>query len=125
MVKTIISTICVALLLTVGAIFENHFVHKQFYELNSVFVCLYEKIDDKTATQDDVYATQKSWLNKKRVLHIFIPHNEIKEIDLWLSESATLVRDQKWEDAISKVEVLIELSEQIPKTFSVSLENIL
>jgi hypothetical protein len=125
MVKTIISTICVALLLTAGAIFENNFVHKQFDELNSVFVCLYEKIDDKTATQDDVYATQKSWLNKKRVLHIFIPHNEIKEIDLWLSESATLVRDQKWEDAISKVEVLIELSEQIPKTFSVSLENIL
>ena len=51
-------------------------------------------------------------LAKKKVLHIFIPHNEIKEIDLWLSESATLVRDKEWKDAISKIEVLIELSEQ-------------
>ena len=66
MVKTIISTICVALILTAGAIYENHFINKQFDELNGVFVCLYEKIDDKTATQDDVYATQKSWLNKRK-----------------------------------------------------------
>ena len=125
MVKTIISTICVALLLTAGAIFENHFVHKQFDELNSVFVCLYEKIDDKTATQDDVYATQKSWLNKKRVLHIFIPHNEIKEIDLWIGESCTLIENKKFEDALSKLDVVMELIEQIPKTFALRIENIL
>ena len=85
---------------------------------------LYEKVDDKTAVEDDVYAVQKNWLDKKRYLHIFIPHNEIKEIDLWLAESVKLVRDEKWEDALSKIEVLRELAEQIPKTFAVTLENI-
>jgi hypothetical protein len=75
--------------------------------------------------EDDVYAVQKNWLDKKRVLHIFIPHNEIKEVDLWLSESATLVRDKEWKDAISKIEVLKELAEQIPKTFLIAWENIL
>ena len=68
---------------------------------------------------------QKNWLEKKKALHIFIPHNDIKEVDLWLAESATLVRDEKWDDAISKIEVLKELSEQIPKTFTLSWENIL
>ena len=112
-------------MLVVGSFYEQHFVKKQFNELHGVLTVLYQKIDDETATQDDVYAVQKNWLNKKKYLHIFIPHNDIKEIDLWLSESATLVRDKEWNDAISKIEVLIELTEQIPKTFILSWENVL
>ena len=125
LVKTIISILVVASMLIVGSIYEHNFVNKQFNEFNQVLVVLYDKIDNETATQDDVYAVQKNWLSKKKVLHIYIPHNEIKEIDLWLSESATLVRDKEWKEAISKIEVLIELSEQIPKTFILSWENIL
>ena len=83
------------------------------------------KVDEHTATPDDVYAVQKNWLEKKKSLHTIIPHTEIKEVDLWISEAVTLVRDKEWEDAISKIEVLIELSEQIPKTFTLSLSNIL
>ena len=125
LVKTLISIFVVACLLIVGSIYEHNFVNKQFKELNGVLSVLYQKIDNETATQDDVYAVQKNWLDKKKVLHIFIPHNDIKEIDLWLSESATLVRDKEWKDAISKIEVLIELTEQIPKTFVLSWENVL
>ena len=125
MVKTFISILVVSLLLIFGSIYENNFIKTKFEDFNSVLTVLYDKIDSESATQDDVYAVQKNWLSKKKVLHIFIPHNEIKEIDLWLSESATLVRDKEWKDAISKIEVLIELSEQIPKTFMLSLENIL
>lgn len=124
MVKTFISTIVVALLLCCLAVYESDFTKRQFEELSVVMETLYEKVDDKTAVEDDVYAVQKNWLDKKRYLHIFIPHNEIKEIDLWLAESVKLVRDEKWEDALSKVEVLRELAEQIPKTFAVTLENI-
>ncbi len=125
MVKTLISTLIVGIILLAGAIYESHFVNKQFVEMHEVLEVLYEKVDDKTATQDDVYAVQKNWIEKKKVLHIFIPHNEIKEVDLWLSESATLVRDREWSDAISKIEVLKELTEQIPKTFKLSWENLL
>lgn len=125
MVKTLISMICVFLLLTFGAIYETNFVQRQFGEFHEVLTELYQKVDEQTAVEDDVYAVQKNWLDKKRVLHIFIPHNEIKEVDLWLSESATLVRDKEWKDAISKIEVLKELAEQIPKTFLIAWENIL
>ena len=117
--------IVVAVILFVGAILETRFIDKQFTEFNEVLCVLYEKVDDESATIDDVYAVQQNWLEKKKYLHIFIPHTEIKEIDLWLSESATLVRDKEWEDAISKIEVLKELSEQIPKTFSLRIENVL
>ena len=125
MVKTIISIICVTIILSVGAILENNFITRQFKEFNAVLCVLYEKVDDEVATQDDVYAVQKNWIEKKTYLHAFIPHNEIKEVDLWLSEAATLVRDKEWHDAISKIEVLKELSEQIPKAFKISWENLL
>ncbi len=125
MVKNIISALCVAIILFVGCMLEMNFIGRQFDEFHSVTCVLYDKVNDKTATQDDVYALQENWLEKKKYLHAFIPHNEVKEVDLWLAESATLVRDKKWEDALSKIEVLKELSEQIPKTFKVSLANVL
>ena len=116
--------LAVAAILVCGALYEADFTKRQFEELSAVLEILYEKVDDETAVEDDVYAVQKNWVEKKKYLHIFIPHNEIKEIDLWLAESVKLVRDEKWEDALSKIEVLKELTEQIPKTFQVSIENI-
>ena len=125
MVKTIITIICSALIIAGSAIYESNFVARQFNEFHAVLSVLYDKVDGEVATQDDVYAVQKNWREKKHVLHIFIPHSEIKEVDLWLSEAATLVRDKEWHDAISKIEVLKELSEQIPMSFKITLENIL
>lgn len=125
MVKSLVSMLVALAVLIAGSIYETSFVEKQFKEFDVVLEELYEKVDEKSAVKDDVLAVQKNWLDKKRVLHIFIPHNDIKEIDLWLSEAVTLVRDCEWKDAISKIEVLRELSEQIPKTFKVSFENIL
>lgn len=125
MVKTVTVTIVVTLLLVAGAIYETNFVQRQFNEFNTVISELYEKTDDHTAVEDDALAAQKNWEDKKRWLHAFIPHNEIKEVDLWLAEVITLIRDKEWSDAISKLEVLKELSEQIPKNFLISIENVL
>lgn len=125
MVRSIITMLLVSAILLAGALYESDFIARQFLEFDVALEELYYKVDEETANKEDVYAVQKNWVNKKKYLHIFIPHNEIKEIDLWLSEAVTLVRDKEWADAISKIEVLRELSEQIPKTFKVSIENIL
>ena len=122
--KTVISVISALIILVAGAIAENRFVKKQFNELSLSFTMLYDKIDNETATEKDVYAVKEQWLDKKKTLHIFIPHNEIKEMDLWLFETAVLVRDKEWTDALSKVDVLKNLCEEVPKTFSLSIENI-
>lgn len=125
MVKTLVSLLAVTCILFAGAIYESDFVNRQFREFDQVLEVLYLKTDSKVAVEEDVYAVQDNWLDKKRYLHAFIPHNEIKEIDLWLAETVQLVGDEKWTDALSKIEVLKELSEQIPKTFVISFENIL
>ena len=125
MVKTLVSMISVGIILLSASIFEGVFVSKKFNDFSLEVKELYFKINDENATTSDVLAVQKSWVQKKKYLHIFIPHNEIKELDLWLSETIILVRDEKWSDALSKVEVLGELTEQIPKTFLIKIENIL
>lgn len=124
MKKTVVSLLAVALLLVVFALYESDFVARQFTEFKDALDVLYVKVEEKIAVEDDVYAVQTNWHDKKKYLHVFIPHNEIKEFDLWIAECVKLVRDEKWEDALSKVEVLKELSVEIPKSFSVSLENI-
>ncbi len=124
MVKTIVSLICVSLILLGGAIWEGYYIKNEFDDLHSSLEIVYEKVDDQTATIDDIYSLQKVWLKKKKTLHMIVPHTELKEMDLWIAETATLVRDKEWKDAISKIEVLLELTEQIPQTFTIQFSNI-
>ena len=124
MVKSLISTIIAILILIGGAIYEHNYITSNFSDYNKNLNNLYEKVENESASVNDVLSVQESWLDKKQHLHIFIPHTEIKEIDLWLSETVSYVREKEWTEAISKLEVLIELSEQIPLTFNLRLENI-
>ena len=95
MVRSIISMIIVALLLSVGVIYETTFIHGEFKTLAVETDILYEKIQDETATENDVYTLQYKWINAKEKLHAFIPHNEIKEFDLWIAETIKLVNAEK------------------------------
>ncbi len=125
MKKTIVTIIAVVLLLIIGAVFERQFISSEFKDFDNSLAILYSKIESQTASENDVYAVQSKWVEKKHHLHAFIPHNEIKEIDLWLAESVLYVKNKQWEEALPKIEVLRELAEQIPITFSVRFENIL
>lgn len=117
--------VCVGILLFFAGIYENLHIKREFKEFNSQLTVLYQKIEDQTATTNDVLAIQNNWLEKKSDLHAFISHAEIREVELWVSETITLVQKKSWVDALSKVEVLIDLSEQIPKNFLLRIENIL
>lgn len=124
MVKTIISMAVVFVLLVVGAIFECTVVSKQFDEFNSELTAVYQKIESETATEDDVYALQESWISKKSFLHAFIPHNEIREFDLWIADAVVFVREKEWSDALSKIEVLLALAKEAPRSFSMNFSTI-
>ena len=82
MVKSICSMLCVLVIIVVGALCESTFVIKQFEEFESASESLYEKTEEQTAVKDDAVALQENWLNKKKYLHNFIPHTEIKEMDI-------------------------------------------
>ena len=125
MVKAFLTAL-ISLLIIVGAsIFEQTYLNNSFGEFERAVTITYDKTQNHTAVKDDVLSIQNLWVEKKKTLHIFIPHNDIKEVDLWVAETVTLVENKKWDDALSKLEVVLEIIEQIPKTYSLRVENIL
>ncbi|MBP5466256.1 MAG: DUF4363 family protein [Clostridia bacterium] len=124
MVKTLISALVAASFFLFGVIFEYHFVNRAFTDFDNRLEILYEKSESGTASVDDVLFLQRFWIKQKHGLHAVIPHAEIKEIDLWLSEAVRLTEQKKHDEAMQKVEVLRELCEQIPTNFKFRFENI-
>lgn len=125
MVKDLISIIVSVAFLTGIAVAEDVTIKKCFGEFSTYAQVLYLKEQDESATVDDALILQKNWLKYKSKLHVYIPHNEIKEMDLWVSECVEYTKDKNFKEAKSKLEVIIELTQQIPKTFKFDIENIL
>ena len=125
MIKALISAILSLLVIVGASLFEQNYLKNSFSEFERAVTRTYAKTQNHTAVKEDVLSVQDLWVEKKKTLHIFIPHNDIKEVDLWVSEAVTLVENEKWEDALSKLEVVLEMVEQIPKTYSLRIENIL
>lgn len=124
MVKAISYT-AVAIALCAGLfIFTQWYLGNEFNEFSSALETLYEKIDDKTATEQDGYAVREMWKDKKSKLHVFIPHNDISYIDYWLSECCGLLKTGNFELALGKIEVLKEITQNLPDAYSVKFENI-
>ena len=124
MVKSIIYTLvaialCVALFVCVDI-----YLKKQFEEFSSALETLYTKIEDETANREDAYAVRTMWEEKKSKLHIFIPHNDVSYVDYWLSETCGLIYNEEYNLALGNLEVLLEIAENLPKGYTLSLENI-
>ena len=124
MVKTIISIVVVACLVITGAIFEATVINKQFDEFATELNSLYQLTETETPTEEDVYALQENWRSKKNFLHAFISHNEIREFDLWIADMITFVREKEWTDAMSKLEVLISLTHEAPRSFIMNFASV-
>ena len=125
MKKVLITIVCSILLLVAGGIYEQVVVLKQFDEFkSSVEECL-DKANAKTLTVSDIKELADNWEDKRKYLHVFIPHTEIKEIGLWLSEATAFIEYNNLEETADKLQVIYDLSKQIPDNFRIKIENIM
>lgn len=125
MVKTIYSILISILILAFAGVGEQIYLKRTFDSLHEDFTMAYLKIKDEKATTDDANAIRTRWIAQKKKLHFFISHNDIKEMDLWLSEAVSYLKLGNVEEAVSKLEVAIHLTEQIPQNYLIRFENIL
>jgi hypothetical protein len=124
MIRTAIS-VFIALAMIIGvSTYELRFVDNCFSELRTILCSLYEKAENSVATHEDGIAVQRYWTEKKKTLHVWLPHNAIDTVDFQLSEALGYLYEGRFTDALPKIEVLIDMSENIPKTFKISPENI-
>lgn len=81
MVKTILSIVISFSILVGICIFESVFIHKTINSVETALIQLETKTKMQTATKADALKVNEEWQNKKRILHIFVPHNDIGYIE--------------------------------------------
>lgn len=124
MIKTTISAILALIFVVALSIYECYFVSNTFEKLHSILQSLYEKTENSVATHEDGLVAKTFWLEKKKTLHIWLPHTAINTVDSQLSEALGYLYEGKFTDALPKLEVLIDFSENIPRSFKLLPENI-
>ena len=124
MVKAISYTLA-AIALCVGLfIFSEIYIKTQFNEFADALDTLYSKIEDRTATREDGTTVRTLWNDKKSKLQVLLPHNDISYVDYWISEACGLLYNEEYELALGKIEVLKEITKNLPNSYNISLENI-
>ena len=124
MIKTAIGALVALIFVITLSVYEWYFVNTTFENLNTILQALYDKTENSTATHEDGMAAQKFWLEKKKTLHIWLPHTAINTVDSQLSEALGYLYEGKFTDALPKLEVLLDFSENIPRSFKLLPENI-
>lgn len=124
MVKSVITVIVSALILTGAAIYEQIYVNSAFDRLFEQAVIMQEKETNKTATPADAENVRNCWIKEKEKMHAFISHNDIKELDMWLSEGIAFTKSGKYEEAYTKYVVIADLCKSIPKGYLIRFENV-
>lgn len=122
--RNILAILISFLILTGLGIFESFYVNEQFDDFGETLEELYEKTKNKTANEEDAKSIREVWSRKKEKLHVYIPHNDISYIDYWLSEAVSLIATKDYDLARSKIEVLIEICDNIPDAYRLSMPNI-
>ena len=124
MVKSVVTVIVSALILTGAAIYEQIYVNSAFDRLFEQALIMQEKETNKTATPADAENVRNCWIKEKEKMHAFISHNDIKELDMWLSEGIAFTKSGKYEEAYTKYVVIADLCKSIPKGYLIRFENV-
>lgn len=124
MVKSIIYTLAAILLCTGFFIFTDWYVSEQFDDFYGALDALYDKIENEEASAEDANAVKIMWDDKKGKLHFLLPHNDISYIDYWLNEACGLLYNGNFELALGKIEVLREITLNLPDAYTLKLENL-
>ena len=124
MVKSLISVLVVLLLLSGAAVYEQIYVRSAFEQLREQAVIMQEKEFSGTATVSDAENVRNRWIKEKEKIHAFLSHNDIKELDMWLSEGVAFTKNGKYDEAYTKYVVIADLCKSIPKGYLIRFENV-
>lgn len=122
--KTLLTTLLAVFLFASSCYLEQLYVKKTFKEFLQIIEITRLKLEGENPALQEVNGLEIFWLENKKKLHAVIPHNDIKEIDLWVSECNAYAKIKKYDEALCKLVVLKTLAEQIPRTFILRFENI-
>ena len=124
MIRTIVSAVITLLLIIGVSIYDIWYVQRTFEVFHGELRTLKEKTQLGEATYSDGLAVRAYWDTKKRVMHIWVPHTALAEIDYQLDEAIGFLYIGDYDGAMPKIEVILGLSENVPLGYTLSLGNI-
>lgn len=114
----------ILLLLIGGGIFEDISLERSVRDCAEIVETVIQKTEEKTAKEEDVLSFSDIWDKTKSRLHTYIPHTEIREVDMWLSEAKSFVATQDFEFARAKLVVVRDKILSIPDSFRTTFGNV-
>lgn len=124
MIRTIASIVIALGLLFGVCCFEFVYVNKTFTLFDQTLRALYDKTESGQATYEDGTAVQTFWEEKKKTLQIWLPHTAIQEVDYQLYEAVGYIYVHDFKSALPKIDVVLGMCENIPHSYTFSIENI-
>lgn len=124
MVKTVASIFIVFALIFGLSFYEIYYVRTTFQEFHEILDSLYQKTESKIATHEDGTAVRSYWEYEKRTLHVWLPHTMLQEVDYHLDEAIGYLYNDDYANALAQLEVARELSIEIPRSYSLGIQNI-
>ncbi len=125
MIKTIVSIIITALLLFATSLCDLYYVQNTFTRFHQALKGLYQKTEAQIASYQDGEVVRSFWEDKRKALHIWLPHSSIQEIDIQLGEAIGYLYQKNYEDSLAKIEVLLAVSKLLPDSYTLQWKNIL
>ncbi len=124
MIRTIASIIISFGLIFGLSFYEIYYVRTTFREFHLILNSLYQKTESHTATYEDGTSVRYYWEKQKRTLHVWLPHTMLQEVDYHLDEAIGYLYNDDYSNALAQLEVAIELSMEIPRSYSLGVQNI-
>ncbi len=124
MVRTIASILISFALIFGLTFYEIDYVQRVFGAFHTILDTLYQKTESHTATYEDGTSVRYYWEKRKQTLHIWLPHTMLQEVDYHLDEAIGYLYNDDYSNALAQLEVAAELSEEIPRSYALILQNI-
>ena len=124
MIRTAVS-IALSFLLILGcSLYEIFYIRNTLTRIRDGAVALFQLTEENRATHEDGNAFRLLWEHEKSMLHIWLPHTAVDNFDYHLNEALGYLYQDNDEDALPKLEVIIDMTENIMRSTAVLPENI-
>ncbi len=124
MTKSIVAGIIVLALIITCGVLEVVFVSKDYNDLHKECEQLMELCQSEQVTTEQFNKFRDKWYKLRETSEIFLPHNDVYELNLRFAESQAYVESGDYEQLFAQLSVIEELLEYVPHLMKPSWKHI-
>lgn len=125
MTKSILAGIIALVLVLSCGIVEVVLLKKDYEELHTECVQVITLAEKETLTEDRFDEFRDKWVKLREVSELFLPHQDVYELNLRFAESQAYVEQKDFEQLLAQLSVIEELLAYVPHLMTPSFNHIM